>query len=68
MTAMAEDLAGGDLIRMERVNKFFGRVQALDEVERPTPHAGEALVRIAAAGVNFMDVGGRRDVWLEKTL
>ena len=29
---MAEDLAGGDLIRMERVNKFFGRVQALDDV------------------------------------
>jgi simple sugar transport system ATP-binding protein len=29
---MAQDLTGGDLIRMEHINKFFGRVQALDDV------------------------------------
>ena len=29
---MAQDVTGGDLIRMEHINKFFGRVQALDDV------------------------------------
>jgi simple sugar transport system ATP-binding protein len=29
---MAQDLTRGDLIRMEHINKFFGRVQALDDV------------------------------------
>jgi NADPH2:quinone reductase len=39
----------------------FGGPDALTlvDVERPTPKAGEALVRIAAAGVNFMDIGMR---------
>ncbi len=30
-----------------------------EEVEKPTPQAGEALVKIAAAGVNFIDVQHR---------
>jgi len=34
-------------------------VLTLADVERPTPKAGEALVRIAAAGLNFMDTGYR---------
>ena len=29
---MAEEAAEANLIRMEHVNKFFGRVQALDDV------------------------------------
>ena len=43
-----------------RVTAFGGpEVLTLADVERPAPKAGEALVRIAAAGVNFMDIGQR---------
>jgi NADPH2:quinone reductase len=43
-----------------RVTAFGGpEVLTLTDVERPAPKAGEALVRIAAAGVNFMDIGQR---------
>jgi NADPH2:quinone reductase len=35
-------------------------VLALTTVEDPVPGAGEVLVEVAAAGVNFMDVGARR--------
>ena len=35
-------------------------VLKLVERERPVPKAGEALVRVAAAGVNYMDVGMRK--------
>jgi len=43
-----------------RVTAFGGPdVLALTEIEQPAPKAGEALVRIAAAGVNFMDIGQR---------
>jgi NADPH:quinone reductase len=34
-------------------------VLTLTDIERPTPKAGEALVRVAAAGVNYMDIGQR---------
>jgi NADPH2:quinone reductase len=34
-------------------------VLTLTDLERPTPKPGEALVRIAAAGVNYMDIGQR---------
>jgi NADPH2:quinone reductase len=39
----------------------FGGPEVLDyvDVPTPTPGAGEALVRVAAAGVNFMDIGQR---------
>lgn len=44
-----------------RVAAFGGpEVLTLADVERPEPKAGEVLVRIAAAGVNYMDVGQRR--------
>src|ERR1700761_3005075 len=43
-----------------RVTAFGGpEVLTLTDIERPVPKAGEALVRIAAAGVNFMDIGQR---------
>src|SRR3954469_8290921 len=35
-------------------------VLQLREVRRPEPGEGEALVRLHAAGVNFVDVGQRR--------
>jgi NADPH2:quinone reductase len=43
-----------------RVSAFGGpNVLTLTDIEQPVPKAGEALVRVAAAGVNFMDVGQR---------
>ncbi|PHR92222.1 MAG: alcohol dehydrogenase [Leeuwenhoekiella sp.] len=45
-----------------------GEVDQLDVVERPvpTPGPGEVLVDVAAAGVNFMDIGVRRGVaWID---
>ena len=43
-----------------RVSAFGGpNVLKLTDIEQPTPQAGEALVRVAASGVNFMDIGQR---------
>lgn len=43
-----------------RVDEFGGpEVLHVSEVPRPEPGAGQALVRIAVAGVNYMDVGAR---------
>ena len=39
-------------------------VLQLDEVEKPTPERGEALVKIHAAGVNFADTLFRRGMYL----
>ena len=40
-----------------RVHKYGGpEVLRYEEVDRPQPSAGEALVRIAASGVNYLDV------------
>jgi NADPH2:quinone reductase len=44
-------------MRAIRVHQFGGpEVLSLDEVSRPEPAEGEALVRIEAIGVNFIDV------------
>jgi len=44
-----------------RVDAFGGPdVLHVSDVPRPKPAAGEALVHIAVAGVNYMDVGNRR--------
>lgn len=44
-----------------RVTAFGGPdVLTLADVDRPEPRAGEVLVRIAAAGVNYMDITQRR--------
>lgn len=43
-----------------QVTAFGGPdVLKVTDIERPAPKEGEALVRIAAAGVNFMDIGQR---------
>lgn len=46
------------------VMKKVGGREVLDHVERPEPVAGpgEALVEIAVAGVNFMDIGVRQGI------
>src|ERR1051325_6705460 len=38
-------------------------VLALREVEKPAPQAGEALVKVEAAGVNFIDVYHRTGLY-----
>lgn len=46
----------------------IGEADQLDYVERPdpVPGAGEVLIDVAAAGVNFMDIGVRRGIaWTE---
>jgi NADPH2:quinone reductase len=44
-----------------RVAAFGGPdVLTLTDIEQPQPNAGEALVRVAAAGVNYMDIGQRK--------
>src|SRR5260370_23661802 len=48
-----------------------GSTEVLEVVDRPDPVAGpgQALVEVAAAGVNFMDTGVRRgQLWTEMTL
>ncbi|HEX8730843.1 MAG TPA: NADPH:quinone oxidoreductase family protein [Ktedonobacterales bacterium] len=42
-------------------------VLALEEVARPEPATGQALVRIAAAGVNYADIARRYNRYLEAT-
>ena len=45
-----------------------GGPEMLEHVERPEPmpSRGEAIVEIAFAGVNFMDIGVRRGtIWAE---
>src|ERR1700722_11539782 len=45
-----------------------GGTEVLEVVDRPdpVPYAGQALVEVAAAGVNFMDTGVRRgQFWTE---
>ena len=48
-----------------------GGTEVLQVVDRPDPipRPGQALVEVAAAGVNFMDTGGRRgQFWTEMAL
>lgn len=45
------------MMRAIRIHQFGGpEVLSLDEVPRPEPAEGEALVRIEAVGVNFIDI------------
>lgn len=44
-----------------RIHSYGGpEVLRLEELPTPTPSAGEALIRIHAAGVNFLDIQKRR--------
>ncbi len=42
-------------------------VLRLEDVAEPTPAAGELLVKVEAAGLNFSDIGKRRGLYLEPT-
>jgi NADPH:quinone reductase len=44
-----------------RIHETGGpEVMHLEEVEQPTPQAGEVLIQIAAAGINYADLGQRQ--------
>jgi NADPH2:quinone reductase len=47
----------------------FGEPEVLElvELERPRPAAGEVLIRVGLAGVNFADVHRRTDAYLVPT-
>jgi NADPH:quinone reductase len=50
-----------------RVHEFGGpEVLRLEDVPTPQPGAGEALVKIAAAGVNFIDIYHRTGLYPQK--
>lgn len=51
-------------MRAVRVREYGGpEVLRLEEVPRPEPGPGEVLVRVAAAGVNFIDVYHRKGLY-----
>lgn len=50
-----------------RIHEFGGTEKlTIDEVEKPSPKAGEVLIKTAAAGVNFADVMMRGGNYLTK--
>ena len=56
-------------MRAIRVHRFGGpEVLQLEELPDPAPGAGEALVRIEAAGVNFIDVYYRTGLYKPRAL
>jgi NADPH:quinone reductase len=42
-------------------------VMQLEEIEIPTPKAGEVLIKVAAAGVNYADLAQRAGAYLTRT-
>jgi NADPH2:quinone reductase len=51
-----------------RIHETGGpEVLRLDEVETPTPKAGEVLIKVAAAGVNYADLAQRAGAYLTPT-
>ncbi len=48
-----------------RLNKFGGIENlSIDEIEKPTPGAGEVLIKTAAAGINFSDTMLRQNKYM----
>ena len=51
-----------------RIHETGGpEVMRLEEVETPTPAQGEALIKVAAAGVNYADLAQRQGAYLTRT-
>jgi len=54
-------------MRAVRVNEYGGpAVLQLQDIETPRPAAGQALVRLRAAGLNFIDIYQRRGTYARK--
>jgi len=41
-------------------------VMRIEEIEKPTPKAGEVLIKIAAAGINYADLSQRQGMYLTR--
>ena len=51
-----------------RIHETGGpEVMHLEEVEQPTPQAGEVLIQVAAAGINYADLRQRQGTYLTPT-
>jgi NADPH:quinone reductase len=51
-----------------RIHETGGpEVMHLEEIEKPTPKAGEILIKVAAAGVNYADLAQRAGAYLTRT-
>jgi NADPH:quinone reductase-like Zn-dependent oxidoreductase len=54
-------MSAQDTMKAVRIHSFGGpEVLKYQEAARPTPQAGEVLVRVRAAGINPVDVAGRQ--------
>ena len=42
-------------------------VMHLEDIEKPTPKAGEVLIKVAAAGINYADLAQRQGAYLTRT-
>ncbi len=42
-------------------------VMRLEELDRPTPAAGEVLIKVAAAGINYADLAQRQGTYLTRS-
>jgi NADPH:quinone reductase len=56
------DQSRKDIVMKAVVMREFGGTEVMETVERPFPSAehGHVVVKVAAAGVNFMDIGVRQ--------
>ena len=51
-----------------RIHETGGpEVMRLEEIEKPTPKAGEVLIKVAAAGINYADLAQRQGAYLTRT-
>jgi NADPH2:quinone reductase len=55
-------------MRAIRIHETGGpEVMQVEEVDPPTPRAGEVLIQVAAAGVNYADLAQRQGTYLTRT-
>lgn len=51
-----------------RIHETGGpEVMHLEEIEKPVPQAGEVLIQVAAAGINYADLAQRQGTYLTRT-
>jgi NADPH2:quinone reductase len=57
-----------DFMKAIRINETGGpEVMHLEEIETPVPNEGQALIKVAAAGINFGDLAQRQGAYLTRT-